>query len=224
MTPLPYAHGATQMTGPYLPGSGDTAVLLLHGAHGITPFIQDQAARIAALGVAVLCADLWAGPAPQGPQVGAALAALTGDAAEWAGRVQAADAALRAQSGAKRIIGLGYCFGGTSILNHARLGADLAAAVAFHPGLEHPLGPWAPGPARVALAIGAQDPLAPPQALTALTEAMTEAGRDWELTLFSHARHGFTEPDAPGRPPFAAYHAASARRAWALFCDLLAKD
>jgi dienelactone hydrolase len=38
----------------------------------------------------------------------------------------------------KRIAAIGYCFGGTAALELARGGADLAAVVVFHAGLETP--------------------------------------------------------------------------------------
>jgi dienelactone hydrolase len=39
---------------------------------------------------------------------------------------------------AKRITAIGYCFGGTCVLELARNGADVAGVVSFHGGLDTP--------------------------------------------------------------------------------------
>jgi dienelactone hydrolase len=55
-------------------------------------------------------------------------------------RVNAGLAALRKQSGvdSSHIAAIGYCFGGTGVLELARTGADVAGVVSFHGGLSTP--------------------------------------------------------------------------------------
>src|SRR5207244_8889537 len=58
----------------------------------------------------------------------------------WQGRAKAALKVLQDDYGvdAKRVAAIGYCFGGSTALQLAYSGADLAAVVTFHAGLPVP--------------------------------------------------------------------------------------
>lgn len=118
---------------------------------------------------------------------------------------------------------IGYCFGGTTALELARSGAELAAVVGFHSGL----GTARPEDAsdiggKVLALIGADDPMVPPEQRTAFEAEMRAGGVDWRMTLYGGAVHSFTNPaaDAYGSPKFAAYHAPTAARSWQAMLDL----
>jgi len=220
---LAYHHQGCEMSGCFYapPGAGPhPGVLVVHGAHGLTPFIAERAAALAATGLAVLAVDLWGGrdlltdPAQIGPRLGA----FAADRGLWMGRLAAAQAALCAQpeTDADRIGALGYCFGGASVLEMLRTGAALRGVVSFHGGLDLVADDWSgAGPGKALLCTGAADPMATPEDLSRITGAMSAAGIDWEADLYGNTVHAFTEPDSPGRPPFARYDARADARSWA---------
>ena len=74
--------------------------------------------------------------------------AVRADVSRWRARAQAALDALRAQPGVDRtkLAAIGYCFGGTTVLEMARRGQDLNGVVSFHGALEteHPAQPGQP--------------------------------------------------------------------------------
>lgn len=116
-----------------------------------------------------------------------------------------------------RIAAIGYCFGGYCVLELARAGADLKAAVSYH-GLLTTALPAQPGAIRgeVAVYCGGGDPYAPPEAIEALRGELTAADARHQITVFSGVEHSFTDPEAGkmGRPGIA-YDLMADRVSWA---------
>ena len=96
-----------------------------------------------------------------------------------------------------KIAAIGYCFGGTTVLELAYSGADLAGVVTFHGGLT------APKPddlsrikTRFLICHGANDGFISGDAINAFQEGMRKSGVDWQMIFFGGAVHGFTNPGA----------------------------
>jgi dienelactone hydrolase len=80
----------------------------------------------------------------------------------------------------KRVAAIGYCFGGTTVLELARSGADIAGVVSFHGGLDTPDPNDAKSiKAKVLVLTGADDPNVPPNQVNDFAEEMRKAGVDW---------------------------------------------
>ncbi len=100
-----------------------------------------------------------------------------------------------------RIAAIGYCFGGTAVLELARSGADIAGVVSFHGGLDSPTPDDAKSiKAKVLVLHGADDPTTPPESIAAFEDEMRKAGVDWQLVLYGGARHAFSNPGAGNDP------------------------
>src|SRR6218665_382389 len=124
------------------PTGSDNAptILLIHDAFGLNDDLIRIAHELGALGFAVFAADVWGGrtcPATQ-DDIGPLIGGMVGDRDRWLARVAAAHAAAAAQPeiDAASLVLLGYCFGGSSALQHLRSGADVRGVVAIHPGLD----------------------------------------------------------------------------------------
>jgi len=111
-----------------------------------------------------------------------------------------------------RIAALGYCFGGMTVLELARSGADLRAAISVHGTLSTPV-PAFPGKIQSKLLIchGALDPHVPLTQVTTFIEEMSAAKADWQLIAYSGAQHGFTHENATNAPGVAYNAQADAR-------------
>jgi len=115
-----------------------------------------------------------------------------------------------------RLAAIGYCFGGTTVLELARSGADLAAVASFHGLLNTPT----PGDARnikakVLVLHGADDPFVPMKQVEAFQEEMRKGGVDWEFISFGGAVHRFTNPEAGSdNSKGTAYNERADRRSW----------
>jgi dienelactone hydrolase len=214
----------TRMIGAFVSSAREsrrTAVLLLPDAYGVSGHMTGLAVRLAAHGHSVLVADLWGDrrqPADEtefGPMIGAMVA----DRSRWLGRVRAAHAALTDQLSTEDspVALLGYCFGGSSALEYARTGGDVAGTVSIHGGLDIVAFDWtAAQPAPVLLCTGEDDPMATAAMRAQLTTAVSGVGIDWQMHVYSRTVHAFTSPraqDSP-RPDVVAYQPRSAARAW----------
>jgi dienelactone hydrolase len=118
-----------------------------------------------------------------------------------------------------RIAAIGYCFGGTGVLELARAGADLAGVISFHGGLGAAEGMEADAggvKARILVCHGAADPHVPAAEVAAFQNEMTAAKADWQFIAYADAVHAFTQKMAGDDPSKgAAYQEAADRRSWA---------
>jgi dienelactone hydrolase len=119
-------------------------------------------------------------------------------------------------SGPKRIAAIGYCFGGTTVLELARSGAELAGVVSFHGGLSTPNPSDAKKIRAKVLALhGADDPNVPAKEVAAFEEELRQAGVDWQLIAYGGAVHAFTDWNAGNdNSRGAAYNERADRRSW----------
>ena len=150
-----------------------------------------------------------AAPPPARPR--RCLEALTAEAA----RRRLGDAAKRAA--------IGFCFGGGNVLELARTGADIRAAISLHGDLTSPL-PASPGAVKAALLVlhGARDPIAPKAERDAFEAEMDAAGCAWRMMTFGGLVHSFCEEDAD-MPGVAMYDAAAARVSYGMIASFLAE-
>jgi dienelactone hydrolase len=115
-----------------------------------------------------------------------------------------------------KIAAIGYCVGGTLILELARDGAKLDAVVPFHANFKTPTPQDAKNiKGRVLALHGADDPIVPDAEVLAFEKEMRDAKVDWQLVSYGNTVHSFTnwELDSDHGKP-AAYNEASDKRSW----------
>jgi dienelactone hydrolase len=115
-----------------------------------------------------------------------------------------------------RVAAIGYCFGGGTVLELARSGAELAGVVSFHGNLNTPNPEDAKNINCKVLALhGADDPHVPQEHVLAFQDEMRSGGVDWQMVLYGGAVHSFTNP-ASGNDPSkgVAYNERADRRSW----------
>ncbi len=192
---------------------------------GVTEDAVAKARQVAGDDYVVLVVDMYGkGVRPQNPdQALAQVKPLYADPAQMRTRMNAALAALKEQAGkapldASKIGAFGFCFGGSSVLELARGGADVAGVVSFHGGLDTQL-PARAGAvkAQVLVLNGAEDRGTAPH-IAAFEKEMNAAGADWQFVNFSGAVHCFALENA-NRPPGCVYDARAARRAYRMMDD-----
>jgi dienelactone hydrolase len=202
-------------------------VLVAHEGFGLNDHAKGIARRLAEAGYVAFALDYHGDGKPL-TDMALAMTRLRGWMADPTGSLARARAGLAILVGQKetdtaRLAGIGYCFGGTMMLDMARAGEDLKVVVGFHSGLATAR-PAAPGrvKSKVLVQIGAEDPVIPPEQRLAFEKEMTAAGADWRMVLYSGAGHSFTNPSANlfGRPGFG-YHEPSDRRSWRAMLDAL---
>jgi dienelactone hydrolase len=196
------------------------AVLVVHQWKGLGEYEKKRAEMLAGLGYNVFAADIYGkGIRPQTPQAaGAQAGKYKNDRALLRARVRAAlDVLLNHElTDPKRVAAIGYCFGGTTVLELARSGADIGGAVSFHGGLSTPNPEDAKNIHCKVLALhGADDPNVPQKEVDAFETEMREAKVDWQLVAYGGAVHAFTDWNAGNdNSKGAAYNERADRRSW----------
>jgi dienelactone hydrolase len=204
-------------------------VIIIPTVMGVQPLEIGFAERLVELGYHAVIADLFGKrftPVVDREAAFAAMGELRADRAALRDRLLAIVEEVRKREHVdeKRIAVIGYCFGGQCALDVARSGADVAGVVAFH-GLFDPCGlPAQPIKAKVAAYHGWDDPMAPPEAVVALGNELTEGGADWQIHAYGHVGHGFTNPNASQMGIAGVfYHEAAERRSWTSLVNFLAE-
>ncbi len=196
---------------------------------GPTAFERSQAVDLAKLGYVAMVADVYGkGIHPAAPkESGAMMGKYMANRPMLRVRVKAGlDRLLKdPHVDATRIAATGYCFGGASVLELGRQGADVKALVTFHGSLSNPTPADAKNIKGAVLVLhGTDDPAAGPEEVATFRKEMKDAGTDFTYVSYSGTRHGFMMPSSGSdNTQSSAYNERSAKRAWQAMKDFLAE-
>ncbi len=219
---VPYQHNGTEFEGYLAYDDAVTGkrpgVLVVHEFWGLNDFAKDRTVKVAELGYVALAVDMYGkGKVTQDPDEARHLASHVRSTPLMRERAQAGLKILAQQKqvDSGRLAAMGFCFGGTTVLELAYSGADLRGVASFHGGLT------APKPeegkqikASILVLHGADDPMIKAEEIAAFQGAMREAKADWQMVLFGGAVHSFTNPGASDLSRGVAYHARTAARSF----------
>jgi dienelactone hydrolase len=201
-----------------LPGKRPS-VLIVHQWTGVSDNEKMRARMLAELGYNVLVADVYGkGIRPVPPAAGQEAGKYKKDRALLRERVKAALAVLTkdARTDTTKVASIGYCFGGTAVVELARSGALIKGVVSFHGSLDSPTPADGKNIKCKVLALhGADDPFVSAQDLAAFEQEMKDAGVDYKLVQYPGAVHSFTQKSAGNdNSKGAAYNEAADKASW----------
>lgn len=229
-----YRHGDVVLEG-FLAWPEDTAekrpgVLIVHAWKGLGEFVREKARLMARRGRVAFALDMYGrGIRPETNEEAAKQATIyRSDRELMRSRAARGLEILKGHESVDsgRIAAIGFCFGGGTVLELARSGADVAGVVSFHGNLDTPDPAHAKNiRAKVLVLHGAADPHVPMSQVEAFAGEMEGADVDWRLVMYGGAVHAFTHEDAGDDPSRgAAYDKAAAIRSWkamhAFFAEL----
>jgi dienelactone hydrolase len=194
-------------------------VLVAHEWWGLNDFAKTQAKNLAHMGYAAFAVDLYGnGRTTSDPKTAAEMAGEVRGTPRMHDRITAGFDVLLSQEmvDAKRVAAIGFCFGGTAVLELAYSGAQCKGVVTFHGGLFSPK-PEELGNIKTKLLIlhGANDPTMTPEVISQFQESLRKSGADWHMVYFGNTVHSFTNPAAGNDPAKGvAYNPISAARAF----------
>jgi len=194
-------------------------VLVVHQWLGLTAYEKHRAEMLAQLGYVAFCADIYGKDArPKDvSEAGPLSSKYKADRPLLRARVNAGLEQLKKSElvDPKRVAAIGYCFGGTTVIELARSGAELSGVVSFHGGLDSP-NPADGKNIKCPLLIchGANDPFEKPEDLAAFEGEMRDAKVDWRLIKYGNAVHSFTQPNPGFSNPGAQYNEKADKRSW----------
>lgn len=176
-------------------------VLVVPEWWGVNDYARKRARMLASEGYVALVVDMYGnGQVADNPNDARALAATVNKNPPLAySRFDAARNFLDGQSNVKKgeIAALGYCFGGGVVLNMARSGMPLKAAVSYHGVLATDI-PVKPGGIKTKLRVfhGEADPVVPPVQVEAFKTEMAHAQADYMVVSYPGVKHTFTNREA----------------------------
>jgi dienelactone hydrolase len=194
-------------------------VLVVHEFWGLNDFAKQRAEKLAEMGYVALAADMYGdGKVTQNPEEARQLASHIRSTPLMRERAQAALKLLASQQQVdpQRLAAIGFCFGGTTVLELAYSGAPVLGVVSFHGGLSVPKPEdWQKIRASFLILHGAEDPHIKPEEIKAFQEAMRQSGADWQMNFYGGAVHSFANPAAGSdKTRGVAYNPKAATRSW----------
>ncbi|MGF1449699.1 MAG: dienelactone hydrolase family protein [Opitutales bacterium] len=123
----------------------------------------------------------------------------------------------------ERIAAFGFCFGGRTVLELARTGADVQGVISFHGALK-PVDPKATPDfkAEVVALHGDVDPYVPDEEEAAFKDELRAHEAEWTFISFGNTVHSFTNPEA-NMPGAAMYSPEVAAQSWEIADEYLEK-
>jgi dienelactone hydrolase len=176
-------------------------IVVVHDWMGSGEYSNWRAEELAKLGYIAFAVDMYGKDnLPQNTDEAAALAGkFKSDRQMMRDRAGAGYEVLKLHplSDPEKMAAIGYCFGGTVVLEMARAGLDLDGVASFHGGLDSP----DPGAGQnikgsVLVLHGADDPFVPEADIAAFKKEMEDAGADLRFVAYPGAVHSFTQTKA----------------------------
>jgi dienelactone hydrolase len=204
-------------------------VLVVHEWWGLNDYTRGRAEQLAKLGYVAFAADMYGeGKVTEHPKEAGAMAAkVRANVQDWRKRAATALEVLAAQPQCEKskLAAIGYCFGGSTALQLAYSGADLAAVVTFHAALPAPTADEAKRiRATILVCHGAADKFIPDQAIKSFRDALDQAGVKYEFVSYPDTVHSFTVPGADKHNlPGMKYNKAADEDSWRRMVALLAE-
>lgn len=201
-------------------------VVLFPDWMGSGEFLLNKAKEISNLGYAAFTVDVYGdGKIAKDWSEAAKLAGTLkeGRRDELRKRVKAGidNVKLQKDVDTNRVVAIGFCFGGTAVLEHARTGESLAGVVSFHGNLDTQ-NPGTKFNTKLLVLHGAIDPFVKKEEIDKFKEELNKSQADYQWIEYSGAVHSFTNKNAGmDSSKGAAYNEAADKRSWKHFQDFL---
>jgi len=174
------------------------AVLVVHEWWGLTDYPVMRARKLAELGYIAMAVDMYGnGKVAANPTEAKELATpFYKDPHTAKSILEAAQLKLNEnnRTDSHKIFAIGYCFGGSVVLNSAKLGADLLGVVSFHGGLAGVPADKALLKARVLVCHGGSDKFIPDSDISGFKHQLDSIGANYKFIVYPNATHAFTNP------------------------------
>jgi len=167
---------------------------------GVTEYAKRRARMLAELGYIAIAADIYGdGKIATDPKTAQEYATpFYQDPNMGRNRIVAAILKVRQypQADQKKIAAIGYCFGGSMVLNAAKLGTQLNGVVSFHGGLKTVPASKGVVTGKVLVLNGGADKFVPEEDIANFKKNLDTAGVSYKFISYPGALHAFTNPES----------------------------
>ncbi|MFB9108579.1 dienelactone hydrolase family protein [Flavobacterium gyeonganense] len=199
--------------------SQNPGILLLPAWLGIDNASKEIAENLSKLGYTVFIADIYGeGNYPKNTsEAGKQAGFYKKNYEAYQKRIQLAlEQLIKSGANGDNIVAIGYCFGGTGVLEAARGKLNVKGVVSFHGGLgKDAARPSETITAKVLACHGADDPFVSKEEIAAFQQEMRDTKADWQMIYYANSVHSFTNPEAGNdNSKGAAYNPVAAKRSF----------
>ncbi len=176
------------------------AVLVVHEWWGLTDYPVMRARKLAQLGYIALAVDMYGnGKTAANPTEAKELATPFYKDPQSAKSIL--DAALEKlkeyqQTDSHKVFAIGYCFGGSQVLNTAKLGGDFIGVVSFHGGLAGVPADKSLLKAAILVCHGGSDKFIPESDIAGFKHQLDSIGAPYKFIVYPNSTHAFTNPSS----------------------------
>lgn len=176
------------------------AIIIVHEWWGSNAYVRKRADMLAKLGYIAIAVDMY-GEGKQGntPAEATALATPFYKNPQFAKqRIEAALNKIKtfAQTDTNNIAAIGYCFGGSMVLNAAKLGMGFKGVVSFHGGLAGVPAQAGVTKAKILVCHGEADKFISAEELKNFKSNLDAEKISYIFLTYADATHAFSNPDA----------------------------
>lgn len=202
------------------------AVLICHDWSGCNDFARYKAEKIAELGYVGFAIDMY-GKDKRGKTKEEKAALMSPFMENRKFLLQRICAGLQALKSlpmvdTNKIAAMGFCFGGLCVLDLARSGEAIRGVISFHGLFNAPEGQEnSIIKAKILALHGYDDPMGPPNQVLEFANEMTAAKADWQIHLYGHTLHAFTNPEANDYAFGTVYNLQADQRSWQAMINFL---
>lgn len=223
LKPVKYAEGSQTLNGLSIKAAKKSAnnpgILLLPAWLGIDNASKGIAEDLSKLGYNVFIADIYGeGNYPKNTaEAGKQAGFYKTNFEAYQKRINAAlQELIKSGANADNIVVIGYCFGGTGVLEAARGHLNVKGVASFHGGLgKDAARPATPITTKVLICHGADDPFVSKEEIAAFQQEMRDLKADWQMIYYADSVHSFTNPEAGNdNSKGAAYNPVAAKRSF----------
>jgi dienelactone hydrolase len=195
-------------------------IMVVHEWWGLNDYAKKRAEQLAEMGYVAFAADLYGnGQVTEHPtDAGKMATEVRSNVKVWLGRAEAGLKILKdhAEVDSKKLAVIGYCFGGTTALQVALSGADVAACVSFHGALPKVTPDQAKAAkAKILVCHGANDNFIPKTSIESFRKTLDDAKASYQFESYPDAVHSFTVKDIEKKGiDGLAYNEAADAKSW----------
>ena len=176
------------------------AVLVVHEWWGLNDYARMRARKLAEMGYMAMAVDMFGdGKVASNPTEAQEMTKpFYGNSQLSKTRFEAAFNKIKefSQTDANKVMAIGYCFGGSVVLNAAKLGMDLKGVVSFHGGLAGVPAKKDILKAKILVCHGGADKFISEQDIKTFKHQMDSIGADYSFKVYANATHAFTNPES----------------------------
>lgn len=201
---ITYQHAGTELEGVLAwddsKSSPRPGILVVHEWWGLNDYAKSRAKQLAEMGYVAFALDMYGqGKVTNHPA----------QAGEWAGQIRENTDAWKARALAgleilkqqpyvdnSKLAAIGYCFGGSTVLQLGYANVGLKGVASFHGALTPPSEEGDDIATKILICHGANDAFISEDSAQTIRQALTKRNADWQMIYYANARHGFTNPNA----------------------------